>query len=481
MPRVAPRNLANALRERLKTLPQRHGGYAVLALLAVIAALGFGLRYDSAKHPVNDPGRDATAYQAIAAGLFETGRYGTPEMHHPTDWSPGAPLFFAAVYYVSGNAYPERARVAVAFLGLAMILIVYLIGRRLAGPAAGLLAAALAAIYPTFIENNGQMLTEPVAAFLLSAAVLAFMWASDSGRRIWAWAVPGLFIGATALTRPEYVLFGGVFAILALVRVMRQRRAAGRAIKPALLGGVAAAAVLVVAFVVPLAPWTVRNYVVVGHFVPLTTGGGKALFVATYLPGDGRQVPTKRDLISKYPDIRLKEFRADKTVTLPELKKTEMVGLLNRVAQKYPNLERDAALAKIGRENFKKYLTEQPVSYLKMTASKIWNIWRRGSSPAMRDTGWLFFHRLILLFGLVGLGVLIWRRRFDAWLFGSLLVIITLLGGLLLGVPRRNVPLMPLVIALAGAGFVWMVEAIARSWSGGRPDKEAAAETRERT
>ena len=58
--------------------------------------------------------------------------------------------------------------------------------------------------------------------------------------------------------------------------------------------GVASAALFVAAFALVLAPWTVRNFIVLDRFVPVTTGGGKALFVATYLPGNGRQLQMKR-------------------------------------------------------------------------------------------------------------------------------------------------------------------------------------------
>ena len=57
-----------------------------------------------------------------------------------------------------------------------------------------------------------------------------------------------------------------------------------------------------------------------------------------------------------------------------------MAPLLNRVAKKYPDLGRDAALARIGRENFKKYATEQPLDYAWMVIRKIQNMWDRGSS-----------------------------------------------------------------------------------------------------
>ena len=62
-------------------------------------------------------------------------------MRSPSDWSPGAPLFYAGVYFLTGGVDAEKARIAVALLGAAMVLLVYLLGRRLGGPVVGLLAA----------------------------------------------------------------------------------------------------------------------------------------------------------------------------------------------------------------------------------------------------------------------------------------------------------------------------------------------------
>jgi hypothetical protein len=184
------------------------------------------------------------------------------------------------------------------------------------------------------------------------------------------------------------------------------------------------------------------------RFVPVTTGGGKALFVATYLPGKGRQLPTKRKLIER--------FTHNTNVTDEQVAGTQMRDLLDRVARKYPNLERDAALAKIGRENFRKYIREQPAAYTRMVATKMWNVWRRGSGPTMRGGGWIAFHYALLALGVVGLAVLAVRRRWEALLIGLLIAGITVLGGLLLAVPRRNVPLMPLVMVLAATGGAWL-------------------------
>jgi 4-amino-4-deoxy-L-arabinose transferase-like glycosyltransferase len=423
----------------------------VLVALALVLALGLGLRLDRAINPPTSPGgdsivayqgNDAQAYERIAAALYEDGRYGTQEMRSPSDWSPGAPIVYAGVYFVTGGADPEKARIAVALIGLATMLAVYLLGRRLAGPLVGVLAALLVAIYPAFIDNTGQLLSEPIAAFTLAAAVLSFFWASDEDRRPWAWIVPGAFLGFTALTRPEYLPFAVVFGLLALFRAWRRGG-------PAL--GIASAALLVVAFAAVLAPWTARNYLVLDRFVPVTTGGGKALFVATYLPGNGRQLQVKRALI--------KRFTGDSYVSPEEVRDTEMKNLLDRVARKYPDMERDAALARIGRENFRKYFSERPVAYMRMVATKMWNVWRRGSGPTMRAPGWIAFHYGILALAVLGLGILAWRRRWEAVLLVLLIAGITVLGGLLLAVPRRNVPLMPLVLTLAAAGAAWLAVA----------------------
>jgi 4-amino-4-deoxy-L-arabinose transferase-like glycosyltransferase len=344
------------------------------------------------------------------------------------------------VYYLTGGVHPDAARSAVAILGALMVLLVYLIGRRLGGPVVGVVGAALAAIYPTFIDNTEQFVSEPIAAFTLAACVLGFLWASDRARSPWAWIVPGGFLGLTALTRPEYLIFAVLLGALVLLSAWRAR---GVRI------GFASAALFVAAFAIVLAPWTIRNVIVLDRFVPVTTGGGKALFVATYLPGDGRQIRVKRHLI----EINT----GNHNVSDEQVARTQMSDLLDGVAKKYPNLERDAALAKIGRENFRKYVTEQPGAYARMVATKMWNVWRRGSGPTMRGGGWVAFHYTLLALALAGLAVLALRRRWEALPLATLIFGITVLGGLLLAVPRRNVPLIPLICVLAAGGAYWLV------------------------
>lgn len=436
-PRRAARDAASY--PRLRELPR-----PLLAGLILLLVVAFALRAWSATHPVIDPGPDSQAYSAMSKYLYETGHYGTPNQTSPSDWSPGLPLLVTALYHLLGRVDPEAARLVIAALGTLMVLFTFLIGRRVAGAAAGLLAAAVVATYPTFIENNGQLLSEPLAAFLLSGGLLGVLWAADR-RQLLAWALPGLLFGALILTRPEYQVITFVFAAFALWRVWRD---------VGLVRGLAAASVLVLCAALVVTPWMIRNRIVLDKWVPVSTGGGKALFVATYLPGLGRQVPVKRELMRRY-------LGAQDPITTDELRAQEMQPLLNRVASRYPDLPRDEALGRIGRENLKRYVTEQPVAYARMSALKLWNVWERGSSPYMRPPSWVAYHRGLLLLAVAGFVTVALRRRqrWMALLLASPIAAISVLGTILLAVPRRQVPLIPLLSVFAAAAVVLAVRA----------------------
>ena len=122
-------------------------------MLALIMALGFGLRMDKVINPLADPGDDAFAYRALAESLYEEGSYGGPGFDTPSDWSPGAPLLYAGAYYVTGGVRDGVGRGVQALLGTAAILIVYLLTLRLSPRRSAALIAAghgrrLPAVHP---------------------------------------------------------------------------------------------------------------------------------------------------------------------------------------------------------------------------------------------------------------------------------------------------------------------------------------------
>jgi hypothetical protein len=414
-----------------------------LVILGLILLVGLGLRVHQARNPIAHPGVDADTYSSIARQIYQDHSYGGT-VQDSSDWSPGAPLLYSSVYFLTGGVHVGAARLLVALLGTLTILVVFLLGRRLGGDRTGVLAAALVAIYPYFIYDAGRLMTEPLGCLVLASAMLALLWANDVGRPLWAWLVPGLLFGLTALARPEYLLFGVVFSILVLIRHRR------------------AAAVFAIAFAFAILPWTIRNFIVLDRLVPISTGGGKALFIGTYLPGDGSHFKTKLTLYRQFhPHSKLTDERVLESDPRP---------IFDQVAAKYPNLSRDAALAKIGRENFRKYAFHQPLDYLAMLARKAWRMWSP-SGKSMDPLPHTIFHYALLVLGLTGLALLAARRRFEALPFGLVLAGITFTGMALLAGTRRNVVLMPLVITLASFTLTQLGAAI--SSRRGRPADSA--------
>jgi hypothetical protein len=448
----------NSLANWIRSLPRRYGRRTLIAL-GLIALLGLLVRAYVVVNPVEHPGDDSRAYYALSKALYEEQGFGGPEFEDSSDWSPGAPFLYAAAYYATGGAREGTARIVEALLGVATILVVFALGWRLGGRElgrwVGLFAAFAVAVYPPFLHTTGELMSEPPAMLTLPAAVLAFLWASDRGGT-WPWLAPGLLFGLTAMFRPEYLFVGLAFVVLAGLRA-----GWNRGWKP----GLAGTTVFLVALVLPILPWTVRNVIVLDRVVPISTGSGKALYVGTYLPADGEYQRVKADLVDRYFGFHFPPSREE----LDAINPTPLFDEVAReVQEEHPDLSRDEALGKAGRENFDKYFGEDPGGYLAMTARKVGRMWSSGVGEAMSSTAGRVVQVLLVALGLVGFALLAVRRRW--WELAALatpIALVTAIGAVSLAAPRRNEVLMTLVFPLAGLALSSALAAIssARRWS----------------
>jgi hypothetical protein len=305
------------------------------------------------------------------------------------------------------------------------------------------MGAAAVAVYPALLEYQGMLMSEPLAATLLSGAVLAMFWAHDarhaaaaSGHPLVRWLLPGILLGALAMVRPEYL---GVALLLGLVVFGAGARKDWRA-------ALAQAAVLLAGLVVILAPWAVRNAVALDRFVPISTGGGQVLFAGTYLPSDGDPEKVGGEVVAHHPGL----------FAPGDAQRLRLEQILARLAAaRYPGLETDQALSRMGREQLSDDIGEEPLEYAGFVATKVWRIWSRGPRDVMREPLWKALHWALVGFGLIGLAVLAWRRRWEALVLATVFVSITAISALLVASPRRVLVMLPLVAALAGAGATW--------------------------
>jgi len=432
-------------------LAARNGGRVGLAALVAILLLGLGLRVVEAWDG-RPPVFDAAAYAAIAANL-ESGEGFTvgPEATQPSsNYSPGLPLFVAGLYELTGGEHERFARLVLALIGSLSVLFTYLLARRLTrrfhpspcqseekggNVVAALVGAFAVAVYPALLEYQGMLMSEPLAATLLSGGALALLWAWKGEWR--RWLLPGALFGALAMVRPEYL---GVAVLVAAVIFAREARDDWRR-------SLLRAAVFLGALVIVIAPWTIRNAVVLDRFVPLSTGGGQVLFAGTYLPSDGDPEKVGAEVIERNPRL----FQPE------DAERLRLEQILARLAEdRHPGMETDQALSKMGEEQLWDNLSEEPIEYAGFVTTKVWRVWSQGPREIMRDLGWEALHWALVALGLLGLAALAWRRRWEALLIGTIFLAITAISALLVASPRRVLVLIPLLAALTPVGVAWL-------------------------
>lgn len=273
---------------------------AKLLVAALLLIVALGLRLAEVERTAYRPINDGAAYLTLASTIAHTGDY--PDSHAPGSgaggsrgptayFPPAFPYLLAAVDLIDGHTGARHgavqpARLAQAVLGTAIVALVGLVASEAFGELAGLVALALAAVYPVLIELSGTLAAEN----LMTVLVLAAAWAAlriRRARRPYAWvAAAGVLTGLATLSHVNSVVL-----LLPLAIAAWNLRRAG----PAAAGHRSAAvALLIVSFVLVVVPWMVRNAIELHRFVPVADETGITL-VGTYnhASATNRVVPYK--------------------------------------------------------------------------------------------------------------------------------------------------------------------------------------------
>ena len=289
----------------------------VIALLVVAATF----RIAVAHWLPNDTPDDGRVYAQIARNVLEQHVYSI-ETQPPYDPTlirlPGYPLLVAAVYSIFGHTSNGAVRIAQALIDTATCALIALLAfywqpdEKKKRPTA-IAALALAAICPFTTIYSATILTEVPTNFLLMAMMLAATIAlrktftakdteNDQGKRrsfkqaFFGWGFAGLLGGMAVLFRPDSGLFVAAVGITLLISGLRpvwsavastarhrfglvedsqaaedpkRRRRFALPAHFKFTRTVAAGALFSLAFVMVLAPWTIRNWRVFHLFQPL--------------------------------------------------------------------------------------------------------------------------------------------------------------------------------------------------------------------
>lgn len=185
--------------------------------------------------------------------------------HVPTAEKPPLYPAYLAIWDRLGLSSYRWNMVASSFAGAGTIGAIGLIGRRVAGARTGLVAAAVAAVYPDLVILDGSVRSESLYVLLVALALLAAYRLVDRPAPTRAAAL-GAVIGAAALTRSEGLLLLVLLAVPAAWLAAAPRRDRLR-----LLLVVAAGCALLVV------PWLARNWVAFDRPAAISTNEGGLL------------------------------------------------------------------------------------------------------------------------------------------------------------------------------------------------------------
>ncbi|OHE78616.1 MAG: hypothetical protein A2107_11160, partial [Verrucomicrobia bacterium GWF2_62_7] len=226
-------------------------------LVALVVRIGFVLTLD----PQQLYWPDERLYDEIARGLaggkgfVATGYNSTPL------W----PFCMALLYKLFGHSFLV-VRVAQSVIGALTCVVAGAAAMRLFDRRVGVWTAWVLAFYPSLVYLAGVLYMENLYAFCLSVAVYLLTRLGAEATTRWA-VFAGLALGVAALSRSVALLLIPAAALVPLLAVgVTWRRRLGLCLVLGLMA------------VVAIAPWTIRNWVVFGRFVPVSMGSGATLW-----------------------------------------------------------------------------------------------------------------------------------------------------------------------------------------------------------
>jgi 4-amino-4-deoxy-L-arabinose transferase-like glycosyltransferase len=374
--------------------------------------------------------------RALAAGVGFVNPYAwndtANQVEIPTAAHPPLYSMYLGTVSLLGGESELTHRLASTLLGVLCVVLVGLVARRLAGDRAGLLAAAVAAVYPNLWINDGLLAAEAIYAPAIAAVLLtAYRFWDEPG--VGRAAGLGLAVAVAALARAEAAsLF--VFLVIPLILVLRSvdwRRRAGLLVVTGAVG------------VAALSPWIIRNWVQMGQ-PGMSTGTGYVLEIANC-------DESYRGPMLGYWSVECD--RAHTWVNQPEIddgmSEVERADAIRQAA--LANAEQEVQNERSKRAEGLDYLRDHLDRLPVVVAARVGRMWevyrpsqgvdlnvffeRRGRLPSQAALGMYY---VLVPFAIGGLAVL-WRRKVTIVPFVALAVMATVTAAASFGITRYRV------------------------------------------
>ena len=341
----------------------------------------------------------------------------------PTAWiCPAYPYLVAGVFKFAG-IYTVRARLILLalnciFAGLTVFPI-YGITRRSFGARIAVLASWVWVVLPSAWQVPVRLTWDSTLNALSFTVIFWATLAVRSQRRLLVWAAYGALWAIGALINASILSLAPFFFGWLLWALRKQ---AAPWLKPLLVAGLV--------FVLGVAPWSLRNYLVFGKFIPIRSNMGLVLWLGNHPGGHGF-------------DPTLSPFGNPQQALLYQ----QMGEIKYMSAKKHEAVE---------------FMKSHPSQTLSMALSNVWTFWidvtDRQANPWYGGSRYLsvdfMANAAVILFGLVGMLLALRSHNFYAVLYVVVLVIFPLVYYLTRPALRFRFAIEPLLAILAAYGAV---------------------------
>jgi 4-amino-4-deoxy-L-arabinose transferase-like glycosyltransferase len=239
----------------------------------------------------------------------------SPLRTHLIFYPPLYPYFIATLHTAFDSLI--AVQVGQALLGAALAVFLAILGARLFGSRTGTVAGLVTALYPDLVWFAAHYWSETVFMALLWWGMERIV-AADQSQSARVAAAAGLVWGLAILTRETVLYFVPVVALWLAFRNGTEGRKR--------------AAAFVLTTVLTFAPWTYRNWVVLGAFIPVSTAGGQNLFQGnTHLPRDETYVMV--DAVKG----RVEQYRYATRMGLEAIRDRQPTWIFEKLYEQMPN------------------------------------------------------------------------------------------------------------------------------------------------
>ncbi len=430
-----------------------------ILLVLVIAALALRMILIVGLHRWRQPG--AMEHAFIAQQIVEQGQFNFSDFGYfgsSSVQSPPYPLLLAGLFRIFGIDSPAAYFAALtinAIVGALTVWLIFAMARAVgAGQNVALLAAGLFVIWPTqvYAVSHAQAISLITAA--VCAMILLFYSAVRTGRSA-PWIGFSLIGTLAALTEP--VLLPPMALTGILILFWRSLPVAARLRNAAILLGAA---------IVVIGPWTVRNRLVHGQWIPI-----KSTFWVNVWKGNNPSA-TGTDRLAMRPEMR-KALRgqlfglSDELAVDPDFDRGRQYATLTpgQLAELNgrPDAQREALFAKWS----KRWISENPGEYLRLCLIRLGkSLWVDLDNPKSWNWTVITSRSILLAMTVIGLPLALWRR----WSLGYPLLIAgacLLTYTLTIAAARFALPLEPMQLCLTALVVCWAWDALRGGRRGG--------------